>query len=238
MVRLIYIISSFSCVFLLFFIKKDKGLKILINQLSSYIDLQTTHFFEAFFIQIEFCFFWSFFFFIPFLIFHIWQFFIPALYNFERKILTQICFYFTIPSFLSFLIGFFYLPSLVCSLSHFLAWSDNAPFLIQISLTDFIQTFCFFQFLFIFYIAALIVLHNSYFFTNFNLHKIRFWVFFLFIVLAAIVSPSDLLSQLLITFFFHFHYEIFILYYFILKQKYDFMKLKKENLPLQESKQV
>lgn len=232
--RIFYLTLSFFLVFLILYGKKEKALKILISSVHKDFDLQTIALFESFLSQIQISFSCSFFLIIPFIIYHIWQFLIPALYKSERYKFSKICFYFSFYTFLSFLYGFFYFPSFLCFLSKFTYWTDNPYFLIQIRLTDFLNTYLTTQGFLIVYIGSiLIILYFSMWIPS-NLSKIRPWISLFFICLSAFISTSDLVSQLIITFIFLIHYEILVFLNFFFKQYLNFIKLKKEIHPPQD----
>lgn len=226
--RIFYLILSFFLIFITIYTRKEKALKVLINQVQKDFDLQSLTLFEGFLSQIQVSFSCSFFFFIPFLIYHVWQFLIPALYFSERWKFSGICFYFSFYTFLSFIGGFFSFPSFLCFLSKSIYWPENPYFLIQIRLTDFLNTYTLTQALFTLYIASIFLISNFSFSLPPNLSRIRPWIFLFFIFLSAFLCPSDLLSQLIVTFIFLIHYEILVFLNFFLKQYLNFIKLKKE----------
>lgn len=226
--RIFYLVLSFFLVFLIIYTKKEKVLKLLVSQVQTDIDLQTIAFFEVFFVQIQLCLSCSFFLFLPFIIYHIWQFMIPALYKSERQKFSRVCFFFGLFTFLSFSFGFFSFPSFLCFLSKSICWPENPYFLIQIRLADFINTYCLTQGLFTIYIAGIFCSFSFLPYIPTKVSKIRPWIFIGFILVSAILSPSDLLAQIAITFLFLIHYEILTFLSFVFKQYLNFMKLKKE----------
>lgn len=230
--RIFYLILSFFLIFIIIYTRKEKALKILISQVN--FDIQSITLFEAFLSQIQVSFFCTFFFFIPFLIYHVWQFLIPALYFSERYKFSRICFSFSFYTFFSFLGGFLSFPSFLSFLGETIYWPENPYFLIQIRLTDFLNTYTLTQGFFTLYIASILLI------LNFSLPpfilKFRPWIFLFCLLLSAFLSPSDLLSQLIITLIFLVHYEILVFLNFFFKQYLNFVKLKKEtHLPLHKS---
>ena len=231
--RIFYLVLAFLLVFINFYTRKEKLLKILINQVQKEFDIQSIALFEAFLSQIQVSFSCSFFFFIPFIIYHIWQFLIPALYRSERYKLSKICFSFSLYTFFSFIGGFFSFPSFLCFLSKFFYCPENPYFLIQLRLSDFINNYCMLQGFFLIYIASILFIFYFLFSIPLNISKIRPWIFVFFLFLSAFLSPSDLFSQFILAFLFLIHYEILVFLSLFCKQYLNFIKLKKETHPLQ-----
>lgn len=181
-----------------------------------------THLTEAFYTTIQLNFIVSIYILIPFIIYNIWCFFIPSTFLEERKkynfffstiiisLVLSACFIF-----------FFLLPELYKFLLHF---EINTSFMIiklEARIQSYVQLACN-----IFFLCSIIFQIPLFFFIAFEyglitidfLIKNRSQVLFMNLLLAAFISPPDLLTQIILAISLQSAFEVLLLITFIYKK--------------------
>lgn len=200
--RLSYTILSFFATFITSYYYSDLILYILAKPLGRH--LIYTNITEAFFTYIELSLWIALLFLIPVFLFEVWLFIIPGLYLYERQILNYLFFVFFFFIIISLLLGFLIIIPLI--IKFFLGFEINSLELIyninlEAKIYDYMKVI--FKFLFLF--CILLQIPNIFIILfYFNLIQFDFLlkmrkVFALIIlILAAIISPPDILSQVAI----------------------------------------
>lgn len=177
---------------------------------------------EAFYSIIHLNFIVSLFILIPFIIYNIWCFFIPSTFLEERK---KYNFFFSAIIFLLFISACFYFFFLLPELYKFLFnFEINTSFLIiklEARIQSYIELCCS-----IFFLCSILFQIPLFFFLGFEykllssdfLIKNRFKVIFINLLLAAFISPPELVTQIVIAMFLQFIFEISLLILFIYKK--------------------
>jgi len=177
---------------------------------------------EAFYTTIKLNFVLSIYILIPFLIYNVWCFIIPSTFLEERK--TYNFFFSTILILLAIsicFIFFFFLPEFYKFLLHF---EINTSFMIiklEARIQSYVQLACN-----IFFFSSVIFQIPLFFFIAFQqklitsdfLIKNRSQVLFINLLLAAFISPPDLLTQIILALCLQFTFEILLLTLFIYKK--------------------
>ena len=158
----------------------------------------------------------TFFFTIPFLLYTLWAFLVPGLYTKEKERLNFFIFFFSFFYLFSYLIAFYlFIPLGV----HFFFLSHAKYTLLPIQclpkllpytsfiIKTFFFSFCLFQ---ISCCILLLIMFNL--LTSIELIQLRKFVYFVIIFISALISPPDIISQLIISCSFFFFYELALLF--------------------------
>jgi sec-independent protein translocase protein TatC len=177
---------------------------------------------EAFYTTIQLNFIVSIYILIPFIIYHIWCFFIPSTFLEERKKYNY--FFTAIAILLGMSVCFIYflvLPELYKFLLHFEINTNFMTIQLEARIQSYVQLACK-----IFFLSSLIFQIPSFFLIAFEygvitsdfLIKNRSQILFTNVLLAAFISPPDLLTQILLAICFQLTFEILLLTTFIYKK--------------------
>ena len=232
---MIYFISFIS-IFLCCFLKKDclyktiafplKNSPISINDLFIY-----TNILEAFFSDLTISLYFSIFFSIPIIFFCVYKFISPSLYKNEKNIAIK----FIICSILLFYLSSAFMYFIIFPRAiHFLVLQQHYIAKPMLKIGEYIQTF--FSFMFVFAISGqtplvLVILAKLNIISQKSLTKHRKFIIVTIFILSAIITPPDIISQIICASIFILIYEITI--FFIKKRifvKNKITKKKKINI--------
>ena len=219
-----YFLYSLAITFLSSFIFHEQLLYVITKPFICY-KLQNSFIFinitEAFLSTIYLCLYSCFFFCIPILLYFIWHFLVTSLYKNEYIWITSIfknmlrafylahaCVYlFILPSIIAFFLNFEIADGLIQ-----MQLETRISTYITLSLQIFFVFSIFFQSpILIYCLISLQIIKIE------NLIKIRNYMFFSFLLLSAIVSPPDIITQTSIFLLLLFFYEFSIFYYIYTK---------------------
>ena len=180
---------------------------------------------EVFFFQIYFSFFLSLLFTTPFLILQFWRFFSPGCYKYENK---KILFLVIFLIFLTIVLSFIFFNKIMPNIwTFFINLNEfNKNYIFQIHYEP--KLIEFFAFYINIYIYMLITFHFFflilYILINLNI-KLKNFIFFrkvfylIILIISALISPPDIISQVLLSLPFFILFELF-LYFLIFSKKY------------------
>lgn len=210
----------FLC-FCIFYYFKTKIFTSFLHNFVNFDESETfsaMHLTDIFTVFFKLCAFLSIYFSVPLFFFQCYLFLTPSLYNYENKIIKTYCFFSTI---LFFFCTFctYYITIPFCwnyftsfEIKDFLEFDPRID-----SFLDFnIKILCFSQLCFqLFFVSFFLLTKKRPLFYQFP----RKILYFFFLLVSTIVTPPDLVSQVILTFFFIFSYESFV-FFFIFISKY------------------
>lgn len=168
----------------------------------------------------------------PLLCLQLWFFLVQGLYNYEKKNLFIFIFFFIFIFIFIFLLLYIYLiPSVWLFFVNFELTNDNSLFGVyyEAHISDYVNFLfnIFYIFFCLLQIPVLIV-----FLLYFNFIKVNFFVYYrkyfiiIFFILGGIFSPPDVFSQIFISFFILFIYEIILFFNLLLTNYKNEVKKK------------
>ena len=213
--RIIYLILSFVITFLVCYYYSLELIYLFVKPLLKY---QNTFMFtdltEALYTTINHCLFTTIFVMLPFICYQIWCFLIPSSFLCERKKITSFCFSIIVLFFLGVGISYFLLlPEVYSFLLHFEIKND----LIILQLQPRIQSYIYLVWKF-FILVGIFSQIPIIFFLFFQLKLLtakylsenRHFILIFCLILAALLSPPDIFSELSVAFFLLCNLEIII----------------------------
>lgn len=213
--RITYLITCFLITFLVCYSYSLELIYFFVKPLLKYHNIfMFTDLTEALYITLSHCLFCTLFLIIPFIVYQIWCFLIPSSFLCERNKLNGICLYITLFFFLSvYLSYFFILPEIYNFLMQFeiqnnliiLQFQPRIQSYIYLVWKFLILLAVFFQIPLIFYLFFQIRLLTS---ESLSLNRNLIFIFCL--ILAALISPPDILSEFALFFFLICNFEIII----------------------------
>lgn len=221
--RVAYIFLSFCCCFFVSLLYSEFLMFFYVYPLLNLTEMQGKHLIftemsEAFSTYILLCLFSTLYFLLPYCFYQFWCFLIPSTYYFERSQIKLFSYFFLVIVFFScFFVYNYFLPEIW---SFFLHFEKKGYFLnleLEARISSYIhltfQIICYFFLLFQVPIFTHLALEFSILQVSFLVSS-RKYIYFLFIILAAIISPPDISSQIFLFFLFFFVFEFCIFYSF------------------------
>ena len=229
--RILYCFFSFFINFLVLFFYLKELLFIVvtplvnINRNDSFSYFIFTDMLDIFFIYIKIILVLGFVTIFPLVLIQLWFFLVEGLYNYEKIFLLKFLIFFII-----FLINIYFflytylIPLIWLFFINFELTTDNSLFGIyyEAHISDYVNLM-----LYIFYIFFCLILIPvlMIFLLYFNFVEVNFFMLYrkyliiIFFILGGILSPSDIFSQIIISFFIFFIYEI-VIFFSLLVQNY------------------
>lgn len=235
--RILYIVLLFSVIFGLNYCYKEALFYFLVKPIFFSINNKTSSYFiytnitEIFLTYLKISAFTSVYLTLPYLLFQVWKFFLPGMYPSEQAFLNFILFSFTLVWAISSLFSYLILLPYIWFFFSGFDFSSNIysiPFFFEAKLDEYIlfianvffSTCFFFQ---IFFFSFFFLYRHT--LSNLKaVRKIRPYLYLLIFTFACLVTPPDILSQLLIAIPFILIYEIIVLYLLV---KIQYIKNKK-----------
>jgi len=180
---------------------------------------------EAFYTSIQISYFFSLYLVVVLLVYQIWRFFIPSKFKNERKNVNFLFFFIIIILILSVMFVYIIvLPNLYNFLLNFQIQSSLVSIELEARIKSYVELACkiFILFTFIFELPLITLMFiktnklQMHFFT-----KNRLKIFFCILILSSLVSPPDVFTQIILSFFLQFILEILIFISFFLKKNLD-----------------
>lgn len=220
--RFYYILCTFITTFITCYFLCDNILYILTNSIFKYMKSQRfiyTNLIEIFSINLKISFIFSFIFLIFVLVVHLYLYFFNALYIFEQQLFKKLLVYnFIIIICILFIFYYYIVPY---AWTFFLYYENNLlfPLHFEAKLTSYLNfllsvllnIFIIFQSIFLF--ISFFIINNK---INLNFLRKRKFIYTIFLLLGTLLTPPDVISQMLFLIIFIIFYEIFlfiIIYY-------------------------
>jgi len=228
--RFFLILFSFVFTFVLVYLYKETLLFLIIKPNYSNLTSSDSFYFiftsviEIFYVYIDLVLFFCFQFLALYFIYHLFSFISPALFLKEFKLLYYMIGFLTLSWIILLnLLNFFLIPMFWnFFLSFQNSYSANLHF--EAKLNEYLKFYVSLYYLFLGYAGLLVSLFFLFYYSINNLKllkNLRKIFYFSFILLSTIVSPPDVISQVLLSFFCIFTYEVFFiifLFKFYIKQ--------------------
>ena len=217
--RIFYIIISLLITFIVSYLYKEQLIYLLTHYLlynmasHRFIFTKLT---QILLTYIKFSIILSFFINVPFILLHALYFFITALYKHEFIVWLNLIFFSIFFYILSIFITYYYIyPNILNIFLNFEKYNFFFPLHFEAKIEEFIFTTCFLFFNLIFCFQIPIILSILLYYKYINLEKIvknRKIIYFIFLILSAIITPPDFLSQFFIYLLIIILFELFILF--------------------------
>ena len=217
------LIINYNYIYEFFYFFSKIFIQININKID--YNFITTDFTEILFSQIKLCFFITLINLIPIIWYHFERFFFPGLYLYEQIKIIKLKYYSLILLFFSLFITYiFIMPFLIKFFLSFKILINNNSINIELlpKINEFINFTIklYFSIIFLFQIPLIIIiiLKLNKNFKQFFINNRKF-IYIIIFIIAALLSPPDIISQLFIALPFIIIYEFIIIYLYLNKYK-------------------